>query len=598
MASVENITLADPSPEPPTQSRTRRLVLAAAGLGALLFLGLYLAAFAAAGGGVPRGTTVWGVDLGGLSPAAAEQRLDGEGAQRSGRTVTVLADLQEFPVTLGQAGLTVDAAATVDKAGSRSLNPARLIPALFGVRRQVEPVVETDTAKLTQAAQQLSGRIDQPAREGTLTFDDGTVKAVQPQNGRSLDVKGTEYALQQAFLAGDTRIRVPVAVKSPLVTGAEVQRALTEFGVPAMSGPVTLDMGDKQFEATPELIGTYLTMAPDSARRLVPKLDAAGLISGLEKELEGFGTKARDASFEFRGGRPVLVPSAEGREVDPDQLSTGLLAALPSRTDREVTLTTKVTQPDLTTEEAEGLGIEEQLSTFTTRYPIAAYRVQNIGRAAALIDGSLILPGETWSLNRTVGQRTPANGFTSGYIIKDGTFVEELGGGTSQAATTTFNAAFFAGLDDAEHHPHSLYISRYPAGREATVAWGAKDLRFRNDTGNGVLIHAVHKRGSITVSMWGTKKYDEIRSVSSKRYNHKEAGTRYSYDSKCEPIEPVAGFEIDVWRVFVDNGVEVKREKFHTKYQPTDRVICRKPGERSSTSNSTPSPTPTPVPTD
>ena len=90
----------------------------------------------------------------------------------------------------------------------------------------------------------------------------------------------------------------------------------------------------------------------------------------------------------------------------------------------------------------------------------------------------MLKPGETFSLNDTVGERTEANGFTKGFIISDGIFKEDLGGGVSQMATTTFNAMFFAGLEDVEHKPHSFYIDRYPVGREATVAWGAVDLRF------------------------------------------------------------------------------------------------------------------------
>ena len=158
-----------------------------------------------------------------------------------------------------------------------------------------------------------------------------------------------------------------------------------------------------------------------------------------------------------------------------------------------------VKEPDFTTEDARALGIKEQVSTFTTYYPYAEYRNINIGRAAELVNGTVLKPGETFSLNDTVGERTAENGFTEGFIISDGVFKEDFGGGVSQMATTTFNAMFFAGLEDVEHKPHSFYIDRYPVGREATVAWGAVDLRFKNDTDHGVLIqanvtpeHAVH----------------------------------------------------------------------------------------------------------
>ena len=93
-------------------------------------------------------------------------------------------------------------------------------------------------------------------------------------------------------------------------------------------------------------------------------------------------------------------------------------------------------------------------------------------------------------LNGVVGERTRENGFTEGFIISNGVFKEDLGGGVSQMATTTFNAMFFAGLKDLEHKPHSFYIDRYPVGREATVAWPTVDLKFENDTPYGVLIQA------------------------------------------------------------------------------------------------------------
>ena len=176
------------------------------------------------------------------------------------------------------------------------------------------------------------------------------------------------------------------------------------------------------------------------------------------------------------------------------------------------------------TEDARKLGIKEVTGEFTTYYPYATYRNVNIGRAAQLINNTLLKPGETFSLNRIVGERTAANGFVEGYIIKGGKFKKELGGGVSQSATTTFNAMFFAGLKDIQHRPHTLYINRYPAGREATVAWPTLDLKFQNDTKYGVLVQApdggsAGRRGSITVRMWSTKTYDKVVATDPARSN-------------------------------------------------------------------------------
>ena len=132
------------------------------------------------------------------------------------------------------------------------------------------------------------------------------------------------------------------------------------------------------------------------------------------------------------------------------------------------------------------------MSTFTTYYPHADYRNTNIGRAGRADRRHRARARARCSRSTTSSASVPAaNGFTEGYVISDGILVSDLGGGVSQMATTTFNAAFFAGLEDVEHKPHSFYIDRYPMGREATVAWGSVDLRFRNDT---ALRRADHRR--------------------------------------------------------------------------------------------------------
>ena len=234
-----------------------------------------------------------------------------------------------------------------------------------------------------------------------------------------------------------------------------------------------------------------------------------------------------------------------------------------------------------TTEDAQNLNIVERVSTFETRYPHADYRNINIGRAAELIDGTVLKPGETFSLNETVGERTRENGFTEGFMIADGVFKEDLGGGVSQMATTVFNAMFFAGFEDVEHKPHSFYISRYPVGREATVAWGSVDLSFRNNTDHGVLIEAkVTKstpgsQGVVRVSMWSTKVWD-ITTSTSGRYALTSPKTRTLSGPTCVANSGYGGFNVDVKRYFHKPGQKavVKTENFRTTYTPSDTVVC------------------------
>ena len=151
-------------------------------------------------------------------------------------------------------------------------------------------------------------------------------------------------------------------------------------------------------------------------------------------------------------------------------------------------------------------------------------------------------------------------------------------------ATTTFNAMFFAGLEDIEHKPHSFYIDRYPEGREATVAWPSVDLRFRNDTDYGVLIHATvtpgdySNQGVVNVQMFSTKVWD-IESKTGPRYNYRAPATRHLTTPDCEPFTGYSGFDVDVTRIFRKHGEDTidHTEKFHTAYTAADSVVCGPP---------------------
>ncbi|WP_167404020.1 VanW family protein, partial [Streptomyces tricolor] len=286
--------------------------------------------------------------------------------------------------------------------------------------------------------------------------------------------------------------------------------------------------------------------------------------------------KAVNAKLRLDGGRVVVASDGKtGQEVTAKALQKAVLPLLTETgAARTGAVATEEVQPKLTRDNVGRLGIKEQMSTFTVNFEPAPYRVTNIGRAAELINGSVVLPGETWSFNRTVGERTEANGFVEGIIINNDQFEKAAGGGVSAVATTTFNAIFFAGVKPVEYGAHSFYIERYPEGREATVAWGSLDLKFKNDSGNAIYIDARATDSSVTVSFLGAKKYDAVEAAKGPRTNVKQPATREGSGDKCVPQTPLEGFDVAVDRVFKDGGKEVKRETFKTRYVPRDKVTC------------------------
>ena len=149
------------------------------------------------------------------------------------------------------------------------------------------------------------------------------------------------------------------------------------------------------------------------------------------------------------------------------------------------------------------MGIETVLASYSTLYSGSADRIRNLQLAVSLLDGTLVAPGGTFSLNDAVGPRTLERGFRPAPVIIGNEYEEDVGGGVSQVATTIFNAAWEAGLKIVERAPHSLYISRYPDGRDATVNYPDLDLKFRNDTPRWLVVLGASGSSGIAITIAG-----------------------------------------------------------------------------------------------
>jgi vancomycin resistance protein YoaR len=157
-------------------------------------------------------------------------------------------------------------------------------------------------------------------------------------------------------------------------------------------------------------------------------------------------------------------------------------------------------------------------------------------------------------VNDHVGPRTVEKGFVPGGAIMDGEFVDQIGGGVSQFATTLYNAAYFGGYELVDYRAHSYYISRYPRGREATLNYPTIDLVVRNSSPYGMLIEATTTDDSVTVTIWGTD-WVEVESVTGQPFN-------------VQPGQVRNGFDVVDTRILrFPEGREEREERF-TRYLP------------------------------
>ena len=520
------------------------------------------------------------------SRRAAVDALESGLADRVNELITVSVDERTEQIAPNRSGLGVDYAASVAAAGGeQSWNPKHLWDYYTG-GDDLDAVVTVDDAALESTIEGLTEAVGTPAVDGSWKFANGRLEATDPVVGRGIDPDSAREAILAAYLTDDASAELELTDLQPDIDEADMRAAQESFVNPAMSGPVTLLFGDSKVQLRPRDYLRILSLEPEDGK-LVPGLDTTKL-STLVDDVTGEAGKPVDAEIRIVNGKPKVIPAQPGVTYEPADVADVFLELVAApEGEREAEVKATVDPPEFTTKDARALKIREQVSTFTTYYPYAEYRNINIGRAAELINGTVLEPGEEFSLNGIVGERTAENGFVPGFIISNGIFKEDYGGGVSQIATTTFNAMFFAGLKDIEHKPHSFYIDRYPVGREATVAWPTLDLRFENDTPYGVLVdaHVTPASGSaqgvVTVSMYSTKYWD-ITTEESERYAYVGPGTRILHTPDCYPNSGYSGFQIDVWRYFKKPGESEldHQEKFHTNYTPSDTVICKPPEEQ------------------
>ena len=521
-------------------------------------------------GHVAANVTVDGVAIGGMSPREATIALRHVMATEAQLPVHLTVPSGVVDIQPGEAGLQVDMSATVAGLTGFTLDPVQLWAHMTGAQHR-RSTLRVDRGRLTAAVTRAAVALDRPMKEGSITFKGGRATQVLSVAGVEVRVPETTEVVVSAW-PHQPVVQAVATMTQPKVQASEILRATEEFADPAMMGPVALLAGHATVLLQPGLYAPALSTTVDSSGKLRLRIDTPTLVAVIRKAAPGLESLPVDATVRLVAGRPGVVAAVAGTTLDGPAASARFLAALTS-TPRTVAISVIPSAATVTTATAQGWQITEPISTFTTQFPVNPPRTTNIKIAIATLNGTLVLPGGQFSLNATLGKRTPAKGYQKAPVIYGGRLVSDYGGGVSQVSTTTFNAAFFAGVKFNEYTAHSFYIARYPEGREATVSWPDVDQKWTNDTGAGILIQAGVSGNNITVTLWGTKTRD-VRASKGPRRNVVQPRTIVDPRPGCVPQAPTAGFDVTVTQIFTKNGAQVRSVRFNTHYIPEDTVTC------------------------
>ncbi|WP_063040867.1 VanW family protein [Nocardia grenadensis] len=556
-------------------ANARRVLLVAAIVFGVALVG-YIADLVLTSGKIPRGVEVADIAIGGMDKDDARAKLQATLDPRSGEVVPVKIGDVQTELVPAAAGLGVDWEATWERVGGQPLNPAsRLLS--FVATREVTVASSVDETAMSRTFDELKVH-DQPPVEGGIHFEGTRPIEVNPVSGRVLDVAAARTVITEQWATAST-LDLPVAVAPPAVRQDAIDAAMHQIAEPAVSAPVSYTGKEGATAAlSPEQIATIIGFVPDGHGGLRVEFDHKVATDLLAPQLADTEVEPEDATFTFSGA-PTVEPAVVGDKVNwaktLDQLPAMLAATGAPRTTPAIY---ERIEPKLTTQAAEALGINETMGEFTTSGFTGPSGV-NIRTVAQEVDGAVVKPGDTFSLNTHTGPRTAAEGYVESGIIDHGRPSKAVGGGISQFATTLYNAAYFAGLEDAGHTEHSYYISRYPAAREATVFDGAIDLQFRNNTPHGIYIQAVADSSQVTVRIWGTKTVN-VESFTGDRTKPTEPETiTLPEGDDCIASTGAPGFTTSDTRVITDinTGAEISRHTRTVKYDPVPEVKCESP---------------------
>jgi vancomycin resistance protein YoaR len=556
-------------------------------------------------------TSVAGVDVSGLDRDGTAEALEPIASERETDEVVFTFEDDRFPLLPQDVGYRIDLDATVDSALARGRrNPISDVGVRLASlwRERDLPLLETvEGPGPRSAVDTIAEEVDRDRFSGAVEIDPDTLEVTVGEPVGSAEVRrdAATEALETALRTpGPEELELPGDVEPPPVAPEDVQAVADQVRA-AVAEPLVLRVEDESLTLDPSQLAALIEVgeAEDGA-----SLELRVPEERVEEQLaatasDRFDVAPRDATFTTSRTPPTsfddmssttwspveapaaeVIPAREGRRFVTATAAEQLTGALRDGA-REVELEVEVTEPDLPTEQAQALAPTHLLSTFTTYYTAGQTRVANIQRLADVIDDTQVLPDEQFSINDISGERTCAKGYQPAGTIVRGELVDTCGGGVSQFGTTTFNAAFFSGVQLDQWQAHSFYISRYPQGREATLSYPQLDVRFTNTTDGVIVVRASYTSTSVTVSLYGRPIASAVSATHGQPFDPRPPTTETRTTSELPAgqtrtvqSEGSSGFTVDVTRRVerLDGGTDER--SIRTTYRPQNGIVERGTG--------------------
>ena len=399
------------------------------------------------------GVSIKGVDVSNMSKSDAKYKLDNYLSEVLPQEIKVKHG--DFEATLSTSQIAVEfdtksatnQAFSIGRQGNIFENDFYVLSSMFG-KTDINLNLKLDTDQLSKNLDEMSAQLPDKVTDSSYYIDENNLIVTPGKTGNVVDVETSIQNIKDAILnLSDLDQPIELAVKT--------------------QEPEKIDIEKVHTEIYKEPKDAYYTQDPFTV-------------------------------YPSENGLDFKVSIEEANNILGDQTAD------------EYTIPLKVLYPNVTTNMIGSEAFPDLLSSFSTKYSVrATARTTNIKLAASKINGTVLMPGETFSYNKVVGARTIAAGYKEAPIYVSGEVVDGLGGGICQITSTLYNAVVYANLDIVERTNHQFVPSYVTASRDATVVYGSLDFKFKNNRNYPIKINCSVSGGIANFQIFGLKQDDD-----------------------------------------------------------------------------------------
>jgi vancomycin resistance protein YoaR len=561
------------------------------------------------------GTSISGVYVGEMSREQAKAELSKRLEGYSTRPITLQFKDSNWNPTLEQLGVTINLDASLDSAfklgrSGEFFKDLRLFKLMSPQVSNIPLEVMVDEAKLRGYLSDISDRIRKDAVEPMISLKDGKVEAKPGAIGFNVNYEGTLESIKKTLLTLKPSEANLLEVQDvPPAIGDQEFNQFKDKLTNLVGTPLVIKFKDKTWTFDQNKLSSLVKVTRDTDPKAprhfsyeVNKAEIEKFVKGLAKEIN---QDPKDAVIGWKGKLIATSPSQDGQLLIEDKSIEAVFKQFqePNPANRTIDLVVDVRKPAIDSNNLDALGIKEVVGQGVSKFAGSAWeRATNIQVGAKWLTGKFIKPGETFSFLNAVGKITREKGYVEGYAIMADQTVPEIGGGICQVSTTTFRAAFWAGLPIVERNQHLYRVGWYeemnePVGFEAAVYEPGVDMKFQNNTPNWLYLESYVEKGQLYVNIWGTKKpgmtvdlvHGGISNVVNAPPDRTEVDEKLKPGQKKQVDYARKGLTTSVTRVIKQDGAEVGRTTFATRYQAWPNIYKVGP-------TPPPAPTGTPAP--